>query len=953
MNDTFDLLPITAGNRPALARIDYAADDLAALRARLLARLPAALPGWNADQAGDYAGVIAELFAQMGAILNLYADQRANESFLRTARLRRSLLDLCELIDYRLGAGASASSLQAFLAKPGAGGSLPAGFQVSAPPLAGGGDKSDLLFQTLTALDIHESRNAMPLSGWNRSGRGLRLSTESGASQDSAVTLDARYAGLKAGQPIVFDDGASLTALLLTAAGEDQGATTLTWAPGSAEATRALAIADLTLRGRGRQIMKLAAAERADEISLGENRLPVEDAALFGADDAVLVDGGGVLMPALVLASDTHNNTLTLGQGVIASLRRSSTRVLATKKCGDYGLTLRAGSTVLPISGGGPHQPAPGDLLLIVHAGGVELGTVAAATNYAIVLAQPVARALRPRAKVAANAHTMVTAALEYFSVAFNDSGASQTRVRPLLLGSLPGIYSADQTVLALDKSYEGLTPGMVLALSDGTRVQAMLLAAADSLDGKTVLTLRGDARHDLRVATLGIHGPFEHAMRVAGWNYAEGYLAAGASQLDLDAAPQGLKAGLDLVIADADHAEGARITQVQPLADRVRVSLARPLEQTYALGDARVHGNVAAVTHGASLPDEVLGSGNPAAAPQSFTLRRPALALVADANAARGVAPALEIRVGGERWTRVDTLAASGPLDHHWALHIDENERATVLFGDGAHGAPVPSGRNNIVARYRVGHGARANVAAAAIAKMPRAMPFVAKSFNPMPASGGADSETPDGARRQAAHRIRTLDRAVSLADYADLALTFAGVAKARADLEREGRGAAGRNVIVVTCAAAGGSALSTPQKEALLAYLAARSGDAPRLRLRDHRTRAIRLALSVDVAANWSQAEVQRALLARFGGASGSGGFFAFERRELGGALRLSEVYAEAEATPGVDHVLATLFHAEAEPARVADRIGLPADTLASGGDAADAGIGRLSLLMAGGLP
>ena len=80
---------------------------------------------------------------------------------------------------------------------------------------------------------------------------------------------------------------------------------------------------------------------------------------------------------------------------------------------------------------------------------------------------------------------------------------------------------------------------------------------------------------------------------------------------------------------------------------------------------------------------------------------------------------------------------------------------------------------------------------------------------------------------------------------------------------------------------------------------------------------------------------------------------GFFAFGRRALGTDLVLSTVYALAEQTIGVDHALATLFHVEGSPARVADRIEVPADALATGGDASDAAIGRLTLQIAGGLP
>ncbi len=954
MNDvalSFETLPVTATNRPALSRIDYAADDFAALRARLLQRLPAALPGWNARLAGesnDYATVFVDLFAHLGAILNGYTDQRGNESFLRTASLQRSLIDLCTLIDYQPGSGASASALQAFIAKPDKDGTLPAGFQLNASPLPSATDRSDLVFETLTTLQVHASRNRMRLVGHDRSSRVLQLRDAPGAAQDIAATMDGVYAGLKAGAPLVFDNGTTLTALPLVAAAEQLGATHLRWAAGAAAVDRNLAIADLQILARGRQVMKLAAAERADEITLGQNTLPVANASMFTVGSAVLIDSGGLLMPALVLAKNTIAKTITLNRGVVTSLRRSSTRVLEGTACGSTHNTIRAGTTVVSRDifskkKDFPHTPEPGDLLLLADASGVEMMTVASVFLGAITLTQPTSRALRP---VIQPFETQ--ARVRYYFISLNNPATHQTALRPLPLSELAGVFVGGRTVLALDKAYDGLIAQTVIALSDGLQAGALRVFKADSVDGKTVLTLDGLASGSLRVATLGLHGPFEHAMHVAGYHRAEVVLNAGLSQLDIVGAPPGLVPGLDLVIADNNHGEGARVAQVQALPGKSRIALSRPLEYAYALGDVVVYGNVAAVAHGASAATEVLGSGDPAAAPQRFSLRRPALAFVPDAAAPRGVAPAVEVWIDDERWRAVDTLAGSGPLDQHYMIEIDDRERAFVVFGDGAHGVPPPSGRNNITARYRVGQGDAANVAASAIAKMPRAMPFLERAFNPVPASGGAGRETPASLKGQAMHRVRTLDRAVSLADHADLALAFVGIAKARADLEREGHGAGSRRVIVVTCAATGGSALSLPQKEGLLAFLARRSIEPTRLRVRDHRDWPVRLVLQVNVAADFSQAAVQRALLAAFG----SNGFFSFDRRALGADLALSEIYSAAEAVTGVDHVLATLFHREGAAAQVADRIAVPADAVATGGDANNPAIGRLSLQLMGGL-
>ena len=946
---------ITATNRPYLPRVDYAPDDLTSVRDRLLARLPEALPGWNprlAEHGGDYAALIAELFAHMAAILHAYEDHRANEGFLRTATLTRSLIDLARLIDYRLGAGASASALQAFLAKEERSGQLPAGIKLNAqPPKAG---DPTLVFETSAPLDVDPSRNRMRVVGWDKSSRVLLLEASATEPRDAAALLDARYSGLKAGVPVVLDDGGAPLALPPAAITVVDGATRIAWARSPAGADRELRIRDLAILGRPEQTARLAAAVRADEVTIGQSVLPVENAAMFTPGGAVLVDAGGLQVPATVLAATVVRSpagTITLNRGLPASIRRSASRVLEGTSCGYFTGTIRAGATqlertTLSKKKDFPHTPAPGDLLLIVDASGVEMATVAKAEGTTITLASPVPRALRP----AAHAFDP-SPSIRYFMVAPHDPATHQTPLSHVRLDELSDVYVGGDTVLLLDKSVDAFAAGGTVALGDGLTFTAHRIRRTESIDSRTRVTLVGSAPGELRVALTVVYGAFEHTMRVAGWNRSEATLPAGTTQLDIVGAPAGLAAGRDLVIVDLTWAEGARVTQVQSLTDRTRVSLAAPLDFSYALADTVIYGNVAEVTHGAGAPEEVLGSGDPALAPQRFELRRSPLSWVADPAAPRGVRPAVEVFVSDQRWTLVPTLADSGPLDLHYAIEIDDRDRAAILLGDGVNGAAPQSGRNNIVARYRVGRGESANVAARKIDSMPQPAAFLDRTFNPAPASGGEDPETSARAKRQAVLHARTLDRAVSLADYADLALAFAGISKARADAGREGKGARARRVVVVTCAATGGTALSTPLKEALLAFLRARSPEPDRVRVRDHRRWPVRLALEVRVRSDWRDAAVQRALLDALG--AGEGGFFSFERRGLGDDLALSSVYAVAEATPGVDHVLARLFHVETEPAGVADRIEVPADALATGGDATDGSVGRLSLHLSGGLP
>ena len=59
-------------------------------------------------------------------------------------------------------------------------------------------------------------------------------------------------------------------------------------------------------------------------------------------------------------------------------------------------------------------------------------------------------------------------------------------------------------------------------------------------------------------------------------------------------------------------------------------------------------------------------------------------------------------IEVNGRRWQRVTSLTTSGPDDRHYVLKTTGGI-ATVIFGDGEHGAAPPTG-STVQATYRQG---------------------------------------------------------------------------------------------------------------------------------------------------------------------------------------------------------------------------------------------------------
>jgi predicted phage baseplate assembly protein len=104
------------------------------------------------------------------------------------------------------------------------------------------------------------------------------------------------------------------------------------------------------------------------------------------------------------------------------------------------------------------------------------------------------------------------------------------------------------------------------------------------------------------------------------------------------------------------------------------------------------------------------------------------------------------------------------------------------VIFGDGEHGARLPSGVENVTAVYRSGIGAAGMVAADRITLMTTRPLGIRGVTNPLPASGAADPERADAARANAPLTVLAMGRVVSLRDAEDFARAFAGIGKAKA---------------------------------------------------------------------------------------------------------------------------------------------------------------------------
>jgi len=228
-------------------------------------------------------------------------------------------------------------------------------------------------------------------------------------------------------------------------------------------------------------------------------------------------------------------------------------------------------------------------------------------------------------------------------------------------------------------------------------------------------------------------------------------------------------------------------------------------------------------------------------------------------------------------------------------------------VFGNGEHGARLPSGVENVRAVYRSGIGAGGNVRAGQVTVLQSRPLGVREVVNPLRASGGADKESRDLARENAPLSVMPLDRLVSVQDYEDFTRRFAGIAKALARRTSDGS----HELVYLTIAGTDDVPIdvSSDLYQNLLAALR-EQGD-PDLPLRvDLRERkalvlSVRIKLLPDYVWDTVVATVRTTLLDAFG----------FDRRKLGQWALLSEVIAAIQGVRGVDWVDVDSFGAVPE--------------------------------------
>lgn len=262
--------------------------------------------------------------------------------------------------------------------------------------------------------------------------------------------------------------------------------------------------------------------------------------------------------------------------------------------------------------------------------------------------------------------------------------------------------------------------------------------------------------------------------------------------------------------------------------------------------------------------------------------------------------------------WTQLNSLQAALSTDLAWAETVDANGVVTIHFGDGVNGAVPPSGLN-IYANYRVGGGTIGNLSANSIIDI--ASPIVGLTITGSSATtGGTDAETIDQIRLNAPKSYATQQRAVTLADYGNLALSLSSVAQANAIANTY-------NNITVYIAATGNATPSQAVLDQAQLYLQARALAGTSVTTVAATQVGVNVGSSsspvtIGVSSRYNPTSVQTAAVQTIQSLlSGS-------NVTIGGRVSLSSIYSALYSIPGVQYIQIPLFvRADATQSGAAD--------------------------------
>jgi hypothetical protein len=267
------------------------------------------------------------------------------------------------------------------------------------------------------------------------------------------------------------------------------------------------------------------------------------------------------------------------------------------------------------------------------------------------------------------------------------------------------------------------------------------------------------------------------------------------------------------------------------------------------------------------------------------------------------------------DHWLPCRDLLASDGAARDFVVEIQDDGRARLRFGDDIHGRRPEEG-TAFSANYRIGNGAAGNVGGEAICHLLRGgNPPIGKVSNPLPAFGGVDAEDIEAARRDAPQAFRTQERAVTAADYADVAGRRPDVQRAAATFRWTGSW----HTVFVTADRVGGGKVDAEFEGRLRRHLERFRMAGYDLEVDAPRFVPLDISLHVCVKPGYFRAAVLvavRAALSSVMLADGRLGAFHPDNFTFGQAVYASRIVAAAQSVEGVESVRLDRFQRLVDP-------------------------------------
>jgi len=785
--------PAQVVNRPGLPAIRYRVGTWAAFLSSMEAALSSsdapALAGLRTRSDDDFSVALVDAWSEVLDILTFYTERLANEAYLGTAVEARSVFELARLVGYRPSPGVSASTVLVFTlsSAPGSPAVVPiaAGSRVQSIP---GPGQTPQVFETSSAITATIANNAIPAATtkpWRIEG------------SDTSTWIAGTANNIRVGDILLFVTASSGTpsptgpaaVAFVTAVQVDPmgGNTWVSW--------------DQTRPSGG-----FAAARRSDaciyifrsKAGLFGATAPVP--GLFPADTVKNLKGN----PGIDhLSSDwswiySDNQTINL-DGAIAGLNPAPNQtqwLVLTSTAYTSFFQIKSASETSP----GYYGQSAKTSQLTLASGTVLTGDPALSGNLDWLLYEFVQETRTTTAYV------------------------QSQLLSPADLPATDWSLATDYPIPGMLAPVEGKTFDLsgLLPLADNSPVgvsgKRVRIASTIALDGTNGGFTPAGATGALR-ASIGqpfLVDAFPPPVDPSTGNLLWSVLAT-TGQAGTFSVPSSAFNLQPSIAADPVAGESALVAKATVEGSTTNLALVSALERIYDAPTVAVNANAVIATHGETV-QEILGSGDATNAALTFQLKQSPLTYTSAATAS-GAQSTLQVRVNNLLWNEVDNFLDSAARDRAFLTRPNSGAGPTIQFGNGIQGSRTPTGQSNIRAQYRRGIGLAGMVASGQLTQpidRPQGLQAVT---NPGPATGGADPATPDQARQSAPLPTLTLGRIVSLEDYQNFALGFAGISLALATWTWFGN----TRGIFLTLAGAGGSTLDASDsvvQNLLLAY-------------------------------------------------------------------------------------------------------------------------------------